>query len=295
MEGLAETIPADTARPLERSIVYGQRASLVGVLTYGANVAPDSQACVLILNSGVIRKVGPARLSVVTARRLAEAGFDVFRFDFAGVGDSPARSDGQSLGDGVVLDVQETMDYLEKTFGYRQFVVVGLCSGADNGMRAAEVDDRIVGLAMLDPTIDRTPRWYVHRVWSLVSSWPFVRSIITLQHPRLKALFSRGKDNAAAGEKPELYQVAYGDRASIAKCLRTLVARQTELYVAFTGSWSFIYNYDRQFYDVYPDIDFGDHLTLVRRPEADHCYLDSAHRQRLLDELADWCNRFSLD
>lgn len=273
-------------------MLYGQRASLTGILTYGSPTDPASRPCILIPNSGVIRKVGPARLSVNQARYLADEGFDVFRFDFAGVGDSPARTDGQSLGEGVILDLQETMDHLESVVGYRKFVVIGLCSGADNGMRTAEIDDRIIGVAMLDPTIDRTMKWYLIRVWSLVSSWTFVRSILTFQHPRLRQLIRWNTGKSVSGEKPELYQVAYSDRQRIARCLGSLVDRRTRLFVAFTGSWGFIYNYPSQFYDVYNEIKFGDCLELTHRPEADHCYLDSAHRKTLLEDLAKWCANF---
>jgi pimeloyl-ACP methyl ester carboxylesterase len=225
------------------------------------------------------------------ARHLSSAGFDVFRFDFAGVGDSPARTDGQSLGDGVVLDLQETMDHLEQTLGCEKFVVIGLCSGADNGMRAAEVDMRITGLALLDPTIDRTRKWYLHYVWRRISSWTFVKSVLTLQHPRIQEIF-RPSTKPETGEKPELYQVAYADRSSIARCLEKLIDRQVRLFAAFTGSWRFIYNYPSQFYDVYSGIDFKDALNLTYRPEVDHCYLDSAHREKLLQDLTDWCNQF---
>lgn len=277
--------------PRERSVLYGKRASLVGILTYSPTPVERALPCLLILNAGIVRKVGPARLNVILARALAETGFDVFRFDFAGVGDSPIRTDGKSLAEGVILDVQETMDHLSETMGYETFVTIGLCSGADNGMRAAEVDPRIVGVAMFDPTIDRTAKWYLHKTWGRLSSWQYLRSLMSPRHRRWQRLL-KGEAETQPEEKPELYQVTYSERADIAHCLQTLVDRSVRLFVTFTGSWEFIYNYHDQFRDVYSGIDFHRSLVLHYQPQANHRFLDSGHRQILVDNLIDWCAGF---
>lgn len=283
------------AAPTERAMVYGNRASLVGILTHARNRPRDSnRPCIVILNAGIVRKPGPGRLGVALARSIAQTGFDVFRFDFAGVGDSPVRSDGRDLSDGVVLDVRETMDHLQAMLGCGTFVLVGLCSGADNGMRAAEADSRVVGLAMLDPTIDRSRRWYWERARGLLSSWDFVRSIVLFQHPRIRQFAGLATPSEPEPEeKPELYQVTYSDRDDIARCLGRLLDRNVELFATFTGSWMFIYNYATQFYDVYPDLNFGEKLRLVHQPGARHTFDDRGDRQQLLDNLVDWSRRFA--
>ena len=63
-----------------------------------------------------------------------------------------------------------------------------------------------------------------------------------------------------------------------------------QLFVAFTGSWAFIYNYPRQFYDVYPALDFSGRLELHHRPRASHMYYDESERNWLLDALVRWAN-----
>ncbi len=286
-----DTVPA----PVERSMMYGKRTTLVGVLTYASEPAAEDSAevdrpCAVILNGGIIHKIGPGRLSVRLGRSLADAGFDVFRFDFAGVGDSPNRTDGQSLADGVITDVEETLDHLQAVLGYRRFVLMGLCSGADNGMRAAEHDPRVVGVVMLDPTIDRTPRWYWERFYGWLSSWTFWKSMILFGHPKYRKLWDRlrGNEVEAQGSKPELYQVAYSDREDIKQCLSDLLDRNVQLFVVISGTWSFIYNYEKQFYDVYPELDFGDRLALFYRPGADHMYYDSEQRLWLMETVTQW-------
>ncbi len=279
---------------------YGKRTRLTGILSHAnpANTATmPASTCAIILNAGVVRKVGPGRLNVELARRIADSGLDTFRFDFAGVGDSPARTDGQDLAGGILTDVQETMDHLEQTLGARRFIVMGLCSGADNGMRAAERDERIVGVVMFDPTIDRTTRWYWEALKMRLRSFERFKSMLTPKKPLfrrllgLKPLERELEDNVE--ERPELYQVSYADRASITQCLATLVARDVRLFVTFTGSWDFIYNYESQFLDVYSGIPFADRLNLSFRPQADHSFLDHQHRNALINDIKDWCRLFA--
>lgn len=284
--------------PRERLVNYGERTRLTGILAYAdpsASAPGGAETCVLLLNAGIIHKVGPGRLNVELARRLADSGIDTFRFDFAGVGDSPTRTDGQDLASGIITDVRETMDHLETALGYRRFIVMGLCSGADNGMRAAEQDRRIVGVAMFDPTIDRTPRWYWVATLNRLRSADYLKSIITLRNPalrrRLGLSVAASEPGDGEGEQPELYQVTYADRPRITRCLETLVARDVSLFVTFTGSWDFIYNYASQFHDVYPGVPFGDRLRLSFRPDADHSFLDRRHRDGLIEDLADWCRQ----
>ena len=287
--------------PRERLMSYGTRTRLVGILTYAESDRPEQEptsTCFIVLNAGIVRKVGPSRLNVDMARVIAASGMDTFRFDFAGVGDSPARGDGQSLANGVITDVRETMDHLAKTLGYRRFIVAGLCSGADNGMRAAEQDDRIVGVAMFDPTIDRTARWYWESIKKKLRSTEYLKSIVSLRHPILRrklglAVPDSHTDSDDSEEKPELYQVTYADRADITRCLDKLISREVSLFVTFTGSWDFIYNYESQFLDVYSGIGFADKLNLSFRPQADHCFLDREHRHYLMSDLITWCRQFA--
>jgi len=278
---------------------YGKRTRLTGILTYAEADPLDgrgAETCVLLLNAGVVRRVGPGRLNVELARRLAASGVDAFRFDFAGVGDSPARTDGQELAEGVITDVQETLDHLETTRGYRRFIVMGLCSGADNGMRAAERDERIVGVAMFDPTIDRTRRWYWEALKARLRSPDGLKSALALGIPTLRRALGlpvqEREPGDDVGEQPELYQVTYADRPRIRRCLETLVNRDVRLFVTFTGSWDFIYNYETQFLDVYAGVPFSERLNLSFRPHADHSFLEAEDRRALFDELTAWCRSF---
>ena len=113
--------------PREQAILLGPRRSLVGVLTPPVEGSPPRDRAVVILNSGIIHRVGANRLHVELARELARAGFRVLRFDLSGIGDSPARSDaGASILDSVMQDIREAVDHVAGKDG--RVAIFGLCS-----------------------------------------------------------------------------------------------------------------------------------------------------------------------
>ena len=88
-----------------------------GLLTRSKG-APKGRAVVLF-NAGLIHRMGPFRLHVHLARRLAEQGLDVFRFDMPRIGDAPAGThpDAESV-------VREALDAVQASTGARSFIVV---------------------------------------------------------------------------------------------------------------------------------------------------------------------------
>jgi alpha-beta hydrolase superfamily lysophospholipase len=114
----------------------------------------------VFLNAGVIHRVGPSRLYVTLARELAGLGCIAARFDHSGVGDSSVRRDGLPFEESAIAEAREAMDWLQKTRGVDRFVLAGLCSGAVTSFEAAVVDERVVGVAMINPQgFDQSPEW----------------------------------------------------------------------------------------------------------------------------------------
>src|SRR5690606_10968053 len=115
----------------ESAVLFGPTRSLVGVVTEPAagSARPDAPA-VLILNSGLIHRVGPKRLHVRLARRLAGLGFTCMRIDLSGIGDSRTSSSTEALYQRRLSEVREAMQHLRENHGARHFLVAGNCSGA---------------------------------------------------------------------------------------------------------------------------------------------------------------------
>jgi hypothetical protein len=83
-------------------------------------------------------------------RQAADAGFSAMRFDFSGIGDSDPRKDFLPFHKSCVLEVQEAMDFLHRTVKAEQFVLVGLCSGANACYFSALEDQRVAGSILIN-------------------------------------------------------------------------------------------------------------------------------------------------
>src|SRR5260370_12872393 len=146
----------------EKALFCGDPPILLGITSEPPTSTPaPERPAFLILNAGLVHRVGPARKSVRLARRLAADGYLTMRFDLSGIGDSEPRRDTLSFDERAILDVRQAMDHLQRTRGVRRFVLMGLCSGADNSFRTALRDDRVMGAVMIDTFGYRTPGFYL--------------------------------------------------------------------------------------------------------------------------------------
>lgn len=135
----------------EYAVPVGAHPRMIGVLARPAHA--ESRRCataVVLLGAGLVHHVGPNRLMVRLARRLASRGIASLRFDHRGIGDSAPRVDGQSFEAGAVREAREAMDHLQASEGMETFVVLGICSGAETALRVALEDPRVVGVGMIN-------------------------------------------------------------------------------------------------------------------------------------------------
>lgn len=130
----------------EETVVFGKSTPMIGVITDPPKrqVSADRPAVVL-LNSGIVHRVGPNRLYVRMARTLADMGYVVLRFDFSGIGDSGPRADTLPFVQGAIAETQAAMDFLCANRAVSRFVLAGICSGALISLRVAASDPRVVG------------------------------------------------------------------------------------------------------------------------------------------------------
>lgn len=128
---------------------FGPGQKLAGIFTYGADKKSFFGPCVVFLNAGLIHKIGPNRLYVKIARALASQGISSLRFDYSGLGDSIINSEGAY--DTFKQDqIIQALDALNRRRGIEEFVLLGICSGADDAFSFATTDDRIIGLCLID-------------------------------------------------------------------------------------------------------------------------------------------------
>jgi pimeloyl-ACP methyl ester carboxylesterase len=293
----------------ERPVTFGQGQALVGVETRaveppGATNDKPPRPAVVLLNAGFVYRVGPHRLTVNLARRFARAGYHAFRFDSGGLGDSRPRPGTSKEGHEAVVieDIRAALDHMQKATGTNRFILGGLCAGADNSLRVALVDQRVVGLALLDPYAYRTPRFYVRyylaRAGSLRSWVRAARRGTTAVVAAARAEFARrrgaGPDGAADEEKVEVpqgpqYARYHPPREIFAAQLRRLIDRGTAIYIAYSGSLDGVYNYASQFEDAFRPYGIsGGEVRCTFVPIANHTYTELEKQRQLGDALVDW-------
>ncbi|TBW38762.1 alpha/beta fold hydrolase [Siculibacillus lacustris] len=159
--GLPMPVAAPRRAPLAPPVLHGDgwteealvfADGLIGILCRPADGGSPDHAAIW-MNSGRNHHIGWARQTVDQSRRLAAAGVAVLRFDFAGIGDSPARPATPRTalyhGDGRT-DVFAALDEMERR-GYRRITLIGACSGAHQAFHAAaDPDPRIAGLVLVN-------------------------------------------------------------------------------------------------------------------------------------------------
>lgn len=133
----------------EQAMLLGAEPPMVCVVTIPSLREPDDTA-IIILGAGLVHRVGPNRLTVHMARRLATRGHLVARFDHRGIGDSGARRDTRPFYDGAVDETCEVMDQLARQYGVSKFVLIGICSGAETALRTASHHERVVGAGLIN-------------------------------------------------------------------------------------------------------------------------------------------------
>jgi alpha-beta hydrolase superfamily lysophospholipase len=156
----SETLELDVAgTPIrERPLTIAQPCGdLFGILTEPvAARLPVDDLCAVLLNAGAIRRIGPSRMWVETARRWAASGVPTLRLDLEGIGDAGGDSDrftelSELYVPRLVEQVIAALDTLEARGSAQRFVLLGLCSGAYWSFQSALRDERVAAAFMLNP------------------------------------------------------------------------------------------------------------------------------------------------
>ncbi|HXF80979.1 MAG TPA: alpha/beta hydrolase [Usitatibacter sp.] len=145
---------AGPAPLVEDACSFGSDGHLFGVVT--RPVGEPSLPAIVMFNAGCVHNVGPNRLSVTLARALGAAGFPSLRFDLEGIGDSVARGAGPEndpYPPSALDDARSAFEFLRDRYGYRDFVALGLCSGAHTSFHAGlQFEDQSIGeLILINP------------------------------------------------------------------------------------------------------------------------------------------------
>jgi pimeloyl-ACP methyl ester carboxylesterase len=278
---------------VENAVVFGRFNGLVGIVSerVETSVRVDAtdrcdQPALIILNTGIVHRVGPGRLGTILARRCAIAGHYALRFDFSGVGDSERRGDHLPPIEGAMADLREAMDWLQAARGVQRVILVGICTGADLSLLYAGTDSRVVGMVIVDVSTPPTRGYYLrkcldHRVW----------------RRKLQAIASVARAHRRHPERPISADVwQYDDslplnhprvHAALADAYRKAFAGSVRTRAIFTtgAAW---YNYRNQLFDAFPEVDFAGNLQFEYFKDCDHTITHDTNRKRLFAAFDSW-------
>jgi hypothetical protein len=279
----------------DEAVRLAPEGQLVGILSHppvraGATPAPvpASGLAFIILNAGVLHRVGPHRLHVALARRIAAAGVASFRLDLGGIGDSIASSDATSFRDSAVADTRAAMTGLTDRLGVDRFVLFGVCAGADNSIGTALADERVAGIVLVDPPTYPTRRGQLRYLRTRIAErgGPIeaLRWAMTVAERRVRlavAMFGRRTVDDPPSEGRELPSIP-----TFRTQLTTLVDRGVRIFSIFSGIHGPRYSHRDQLFELFPSL--RGRLDHAYFPDANHTFTELAVQAQLIDTVAGW-------
>jgi alpha/beta superfamily hydrolase len=277
----------------EEVVTFGTARSLVGILHRPQSAPAGDRPAVLLLNAGILHRVGPNRLYVRLARELTRQGFTVLRFDVFGIGDSQDQEAGG--GEATFFDdTLEAMDMLRARTGAASFLLMGICMGARIALEVACRDARVASLVLMEGIYTKSLRYHVSR---LLDPRKWLRVLTGRNHKMMmlrkklrRRLAGGSKDKGpGSGGRPSKPLLLEGNLRNCGDALQHLRRRGTDMLLVFRDGNEIAHNYRlrRQ----------GDEIVALGTPPglrvefirfADHTFTPLVSQELLLKTVMNW-------
>jgi len=274
-------------------------------------------------------RVAPHRLYLNMAERFAALGYSVLRFDFYGLGDSEGEVREEYLADlyGAVQvgryidDTIGAMDWMQRTYGIRKFIVSGLCGGAITGLLTAVKDQRIIclmGLAipvildgthidftkyMTDAQLQGTRDGYVRKLRDLGAWRSWVRFLTFRSHYSLifrslfKPLLVRIRGGNSALAPPAQSEDRDNTNPYFAPAFFNMVSNSRYVYLIFAGSDRLLWEYETKFVGRYRTRleSYSSWYEIHVTKDANHIFSFREWQEDMLDQCCRWLEALSAE
>lgn len=258
----------------EEPFRFGRADHLIGIAGLPGAAAPVG---VIVLNAGMVHRVGPFRLHVDLTRRLNAVGYATLRMDLSTLGDSGASPRAASRAEQVRADAADAMALLAQHAGCDRFVLIGLCTGAANSHLVALVDSRVAGVVFLDGYVYRTfghrVRHYLPRLASPRRAWHYLR---------------RAATHRIRHDKPIAFDAAVPRRTQVVADYADMLRRGLQLCFIYSGGISDHFNHIHQFRECYGRIADDPAVSVSYLSHTDHTYALTGDRHEVVERIAQW-------
>lgn len=272
----------------ERVAWFGDEQNLVAIISDPP--VPGPVPSILILNAGVLHRVGPHRLHVHLARSLAALGHRVARLDLSGIGDSRSLPGRMTFRESSVADIRATLDSLAGEGDGTEFILFGICSGADNALAAAGVDVRIRGLVLVDPPAYATPRSRLRHALGRLGGtrgWFHIPLRLGLSVWRRITKVFKARSSARTGEAHSNGR-ELPPMEEYRRQLNALVQRDMRILAIYSGVLGDRYNHEDQLFEAFPEL--RGKIDCAYFPDANHTFTELSAQAALQARVVRWCN-----
>ena len=244
---------------------FGPDDGLVGIYTEPSGT-PHPHG-LLFLNAGVIHRVGPHRMHVAMARRIASLGFHAFRFDSGGLGDSFRQRSEASSAARQLDEMIAACEQFQQLSGGASTTVFGLCSGADNALVLASHRSEVCRLVLIDPYVFPTLR-------SRMTHWrrQVLRPAAWRGFVLARVRRQRREPVLAPTESGDRYVRATPPAPEFAELLSRLIDRRVSINMIYTGSSTKHFNYVGQLDDAFRRYGLAGKVQVDYVPDFSHTF-----------------------
>ena len=225
------------------------------------------------------------------AWHIASSGVASLRLDLGGIGDSITTSDAASFRESAVADTREAMTGVTRAIGAERFVLFGVCSGADNSIATALVDDRVAGIVLVDPAVYPTLRSQLRYLRERLAERRGPRDALrwglhAAQHRIRQAIADlaarRAGEAPAKGREPP-------PAATFHRQLTALADRGVRVLAIYSGIHGAGYNRPDQLFERFPDLRGRiDHAYFA---DANHTFTELAAQADLVATITAWIGK----
>jgi len=287
----------------EQIAQFGENNLLYGIVSLPDDASSGKKnPALIILNSGLLPRFGPNRLYVEMARAVAAVGNFVLRFDFSGVGESPAYQTELSYEARAKQEIQQALSYLEMKYGVQNFLLTGICSGADASFLAALQDKRIVGIVPIDFYSVSSKSYLIHsykrRIFSPKSWLNFISGNSDLLNilKRVVNNITVFKTMSATKEKEVIEDSVetntMNNMGNIREGYKKLFERKLQVYLIFSAGSPAYFNYNKQLKHIMAELNPGHILQMDFLETADHGFTFIYHQKLLVKKIQQWVEKF---
>ncbi|MEO6186615.1 MAG: alpha/beta fold hydrolase, partial [Steroidobacteraceae bacterium] len=235
-----------------------------------------------------VHRVGPHRLNVRLARKLAGLGLTCWRLDLSGIGDSRPIPGLLTFRESAVHDIHVAMDHAGNDLGLQHFTLVGLCSGADNALAAAEQDPRIDELVLMDAPAYATPqsrrRQRLARVPRIRTAADVPRWALGMLRALIGSIIPRAAGRRAIPEKESARKLP--QPAEFERMLLQLAGRGVRILLVYSGVLGERYNSKNQLFEAFPAM--AGRVEVKYFADANHVFTELEQRSSLVDTIVTW-------